>query len=86
MISLTLSVQIFNKTIVTFLLTFLILLIAIGLIAIRIIVLPEGEFHGTCSTNNEFRYSEEGSCPVCGKTPEESCPNEGGAGGTGSND
>ena len=60
----------------TFFLTLLILLVAISLIAIRIIILPEGEFHGTCSTNNEFRHSEEASCPVCGKSPDESCPTE----------
>jgi hypothetical protein len=59
----------------------MILLIVIALIAIRIIVLPEGEFHGTCSTNNEFRYREEGSCPVCGKSSQELCPNENVSGG-----
>ncbi len=59
-----------------FLLTLLILLFVIALIAIRIIVLPEGEFHGTCSTNNEFLRNQDGSCPVCGKAENESCPNE----------
>ncbi len=60
----------------TFLLTLLILLFVIALIAIRIIVLPDGEFHGTCSTNNEFLRNKNGSCPVCGKAENEPCPNE----------
>ncbi len=61
-----------------FVVTFLVLITAIAMIAIRIIVLPGGEFHGTCSTNNEFlRRESDGNCPVCGKTADEPCPNEG---------
>ena len=42
------------------------------LIAIRILVLPDGEFRGTCSTNNPFLQREGGDCPVCGKKAGES--------------
>ena len=48
----------------------------ITLIGIRIILLPNGEFHGTCSTNNEFLRKEGSSCPVCGNNPKELCPSQ----------
>ncbi len=47
----------------------------IALIAIRIIVLPDGEFRGTCSTNSEFLKRENVDCPVCGKSAGETCKN-----------
>ena len=60
-----------------FLITFGVMVLIIAMIGIRILLLPDGEFHGTCSTNNEFLRREDGSCPVCGKDPEEICPNQG---------
>ena len=59
-----------------FLITCGVMLLLIGLIGVRIILLPNGEFHGTCSTNNQFLRGEDGSCPVCGKNSEDSCPNQ----------
>jgi hypothetical protein len=59
----------------TFIVTVVVLLVVIALISIRIILVPGGEFRGTCSTNSPFQ-KREGNCPVCGKTPEELCPSE----------
>ena len=59
-----------------FLITFGVMLLIIAMIGIRLILVPNGEFHGTCSTNNEFLRREGESCPVCGNAPDQSCPNE----------
>lgn len=48
----------------------------IASIAIRILVLPNGEFRGTCSTNNEFLRKQDVDCPVCGRTADEPCLND----------
>ena len=60
----------------TFLITCGVMLLIIALVGIRIILLPDGEFHGTCSTNNQFLRKDDGSCTVCGKNSEEACPNQ----------
>jgi hypothetical protein len=52
------------------------LLLVIALIGVRIILVPEGEFRGTCSTNNEFMKRKGIDCPVCGKKADEPCPSE----------
>ena len=60
-----------------FLITCGVMLLIIALVGIRIILVPDGEFHGTCSTNNQqFLRNEDDSCPVCGKSSEETCPNQ----------
>lgn len=61
----------------TFLITFGIMFAAIALIAIKIILVPGGEFHGTCATTSEFRKREGGACPVCGQSADQPCPNAG---------
>ena len=61
---------------VAFLVTLLVMLLVVIFIAIRIIVLPNGEFHGSCSTNNPYLQREGGNCPVCGKDKGEVCPNQ----------
>jgi hypothetical protein len=38
-----------------FLITAGVILLSMAFLGIRILVLPDGEFHGTCSTNNEFQ-------------------------------
>ena len=48
--------------IITIILASIVLLICIALITIRILLIPGGNFHGTCSTQNQAK----GNCPVCG--------------------
>jgi hypothetical protein len=55
-------------------------LISIGLlglafagIAIKIIFKKNGEFAGTCASNNPLLQKEGESCSVCGARPEEKC-------------
>jgi len=55
-------------------------LLAIGLmalafagIAIKIWAKKDGEFAGTCASNNPLLKNEEGSCSVCGASPTEQC-------------
>ena len=54
--------------------------IAIGLlglgfagIAIKIWAKKDGEFAGTCASNNPLVQEEGGSCGMCGAKPEEKC-------------
>jgi hypothetical protein len=61
----------------------LITLVAIGMlalafagIAIKILVKKDGEFSGTCASNNPMLRDEGASCSVCGARPEEQCKNE----------
>ncbi len=50
--------------------------IAVAGIAIKILVKKNGQFAGTCSSNNPMLRDELGSCPVCGALPEDECKNE----------
>lgn len=59
------------------------LLLAIGLlalgfagIAIKILVKKDGEFSGTCSSNNPLLRNEGGSCSICGARPQDQCRKE----------
>lgn len=61
----------------------LITLVAIGMlalafagIAIKILVKKDGEFSGTCASNNPMLRDEGASCSVCGARPDEQCKNE----------
>ncbi|MEX1002646.1 MAG: membrane or secreted protein [Crocinitomicaceae bacterium] len=58
-------------------------LIAIGLlalgfagIAVKIWGKKNGEFAGTCASNNPLINGEGESCSFCGARPEEQCKNE----------
>lgn len=58
-------------------------LITIGLlglafagIAIKIWAKKDGEFAGTCASNNPALNKEGIACSVCGALPEEQCKNE----------
>jgi len=57
----------------TILLTIVIIAFAIAGLAIKIIVKKDGEFTGTCSSNNPYLKNQLGECNVCGKKPEEDC-------------
>ena len=55
-----------------------IVLLAIGFagIAIKILVKKNGQFSGTCASNNPMLQEEGGSCSVCGARPDEKCNNK----------
>ena len=45
-------------------------------IGIKIILKKDGQFSGTCASQNPFLNKEGEACGYCGKTSEEICPNE----------
>ena len=45
-------------------------------IAIKILVKKDGEFAGTCSSNNTLLDNEDGSCSICGASRGERCQQE----------
>ena len=47
-------------------------------IAIKILVKKNGQFAGTCSSNNPLLKDEGGVCGICGARPEEKCKAENG--------
>ena len=56
------------------------ILLSIGLvalcfagIAIKLIVKKDGEFSGTCASNNPYLNKEGESCSFCGAKPNEKC-------------
>ncbi len=53
------------------LLTFGLLLIAVAGIAIKIWAKKDGEFAGTCASQNPMLNKNGESCGFCGKTPEQ---------------
>lgn len=57
-------------------LAIVLLALAFAGIAIKILVKKNGEFAGTCASNNPMLQDELGSCPVCGAKPEEKCQKE----------
>ena len=48
------------------------------LLASRILLVKDGEFRGTCATNNPMLKDQIGPCPVCGKVDDEPCRYEAG--------
>jgi len=57
----------------TILISILLLALAISGIAIKILVKKNGQFSGTCSSNNPLIQNDGGSCGICGAKPEEKC-------------
>lgn len=57
----------------TFLVPILLLVIAFGGIAVKILLKKDGEFAGTCASNNPMFQNDEGSCSFCGAKPEDQC-------------
>ena len=53
-------------SITTILLTIGLLALGFAGIAIKILVQKDGEFAGTCSSNNPLLDNEDGSCSICG--------------------
>jgi len=57
----------------TIILSIVLLALAISGIAIKILVKKNGQFSGTCSSNNPLIQNEGGTCGICGAKPEEKC-------------
>ena len=47
--------------------------IAVAAIAIKLLVKKDGQFSGTCSSNNPLIQNEGGACGICGAKPNEKC-------------
>jgi hypothetical protein len=54
----------------TVLLSVLVLAVVVVLLAVRILLVRDGEFPGTCASNNPYLRNEIGECPGCGKADE----------------
>lgn len=57
----------------TLLLTVGLLALGFAGIAIKILVKKDGEFSGTCSSNNPFLDNGDGSCSICGASRGDRC-------------
>ena len=59
--------------------TILLSIVLLGLcfagIAIKIILNKDGEFAGTCASNNPYLNKDGESCGFCGAKPDEKCKN-----------
>ena len=60
-------------SITTILLTIGLLALGFAGIAIKILVQKDGEFAGTCSSNNPLLDNEDGSCSICGASRGDRC-------------
>lgn len=60
----------------TLLLTFGLLGLGFAGIAIKILVKKDGEFSGTCSSNNPLLQNDSGNCSICGARPQDQCRKE----------
>jgi hypothetical protein len=58
------------------LLTIVLLGLAFAGIAIKILVKKDGQFAGTCASNNPMLQEKGASCGVCGARPDEQCKSE----------
>ena len=46
------------------------------LMSVRLIFLKDGEFKGTCASQNPFLNKDGADCSYCGKTPDHQCKRE----------
>ncbi|MCH7535715.1 MAG: membrane or secreted protein [Bacteroidetes bacterium] len=60
----------------TILLSIVLLGLAFAGIAIKILLKKNGEFAGTCSSNNPLFQDNNGTCSICGASREEQCKKE----------
>lgn len=54
-----------------FVITFVLLLLAVGGIAIKIWTKKDGKFAGTCASQSPFLNKEGDTCGFCGKVPDQ---------------
>jgi hypothetical protein len=59
-----------------FIITIVMMAFVFAAIGIKIILKKDGQFSGTCASQNPFLNKEGEACGYCGKTAEEICPNE----------
>jgi hypothetical protein len=50
-----------------------IMLLAFALFGIRVLLVKNGEFKGTCANNNPFMVKEGATCGVCGRVAGDPC-------------
>jgi hypothetical protein len=55
------------------LITIALLALAFAGIAIRILLKKDGQFAGTCASNNPMLNKDGDSCTICGARPEDKC-------------
>lgn len=57
----------------TFILTIALIAFVFAGVGLRILLVKNGEFRGSCASNNPYLQKEIGPCTVCGKAPGEDC-------------
>lgn len=57
----------------TILLSIVLIGLAIAGIAVRILLKKDGQFSGTCSSNNPLLQNSDDVCSICGAKPLEKC-------------
>ena len=57
------------------LISIVLIAIALGAIAIKLLLKKNGKFSGTCAGGSELLRKEGVVCSVCGAKPEEECKN-----------
>ena len=57
----------------TILLSIALVSLALAGIALRILLKKDGQFSGTCSSNNPLVQKGDGVCSICGAKPFENC-------------
>ena len=57
----------------TFIIIFSVVALAFAMIGLRVIFVKDGEFKGTCSSNNPMLKNDIGECTLCGKKEGEEC-------------
>jgi hypothetical protein len=57
----------------TIIATLVIIALVFVFIGVRILLVKNGEFRGTCASNNPMLTNQIGECTVCGKRPDEDC-------------
>lgn len=55
------------------LITIILMALAFAGIAVKILLKKNGQFAGTCASNNPLLQEEGASCGICGARPQEQC-------------
>ena len=58
-----------------FIITIVLLLIAVTGISVKILIKKNGKFSGTCASNNPMLNKDGEACSLCGALPDEQCNN-----------
>tara|TARA_B100000989_G_scaffold213196_1_gene162014 strand:- start:2183 stop:2371 length:189 start_codon:yes stop_codon:yes gene_type:complete len=58
-----------------FIISIVLLIIAVTGISVKILLKKNGEFSGTCASNNPMLNKEGEACSLCGALPDEQCNN-----------